>query len=116
MPVHRPSKVFREQLSSLYHGIALWRPSPVEDIYNQVSIGDVGYISSEGSFIRMFNVTIPWDHPLNRRLGEPERYDALPVSEIGAVVRRTLGRVDPCSSSVSREENAGNMQAWSPEQ
>jgi hypothetical protein len=38
----------------LYHGLALWRLSP-EGLYDQVAIGDIGYIS-EGASIRMFNV------------------------------------------------------------
>jgi hypothetical protein len=76
MPVEPPLHVYREQLSPLFNGLALWQPDP-EDVYDHVSIGDVGYISDNGAFIRMFNVTLPWDHPLNRTLGKPDQYDRL---------------------------------------
>ncbi|KAF8474351.1 hypothetical protein DFH94DRAFT_695423 [Russula ochroleuca] len=112
MPVEQPFNIYQEQLTSLYHGLALWRPNPVESIYNQVSIGDVGYIS-DGVFIRMFNVTLPWDDQSNRRLAEPERYDSLIFA---SVIRETFGQVDYYSRRVSREENAGNTWASSPEQ
>ena len=114
MPVEQPSNIYREQLTSLYHGLALWKPNPVEDIYNQVSIGDVGYISSEGIFIRMFNVTLPWNDRSNRRLAEPEPYDD-PLT-LASIVRENFGQVDYYSRHVSREENAGNIQAVTPEQ
>jgi hypothetical protein len=108
MPVEQPSNIYREQLTSLYHGLALWKPNPAEDIYNQVSIGDVGYISSEGIFIRVFNVTLPWDDRSNRRLAEPEPYDPLTLASI---TRENFGKVDYYSRHVSREENSGNIQA-----
>ncbi|KAH9997547.1 hypothetical protein BJV77DRAFT_1065167 [Russula vinacea] len=112
MPVEQPFDIYQEQLTSLYHGLALWRPNPVENIYHQVSIGDVGYIS-EGVFIRMFNVTLPWNDESNRILGEPERYDSLTFT---GIVREHFGQVDYYSRRVSREENTGNTQALSPEQ
>lgn len=113
MPVAQPIfNIYREQLSSINHGLALWRPNPVEDIYNQVSIGDVGYIS-DGVFIRMFNVTLPWDDESNTRLAEPDRYDPLPMSNI---IRGTFGKIDHYSRRVCGEENAGNPQAASPQQ
>jgi hypothetical protein len=114
MPVEQPFNVYQEQLTSLFHGTALWRPNPVEDIYDQVSIGDVGYIS-EGAFMRMFNVTLPWEDESNRRLGEPYRYDALTFNGT-RIDRETFGQVDYYSRGVSREENAGNTLAMSPEQ
>ncbi len=114
MPVKHPFNIYREQLWPLYHGSALWKPNPVESIYNQVSIGDVGYIY-EGSFIRMFNVTLPWDDESNRTLGEPYRYDLL-SSDSFAIRRETFGKVDYYSRRVSREENVGNTQAASPDE
>ena len=113
MPVENPSAIYRDQLTSLYHGLALWDPNPVEDIYDHVSIGDVGYVSSEGAFIRMFNVTLPWNSQSNRRLAEPEPYDPLTLASIS---RRNFGPVDHCSRHASREENTGNIQASSPTQ
>lgn len=113
MPVEEPPKICRQQLTSLYHGVALWKPNPVEGVYSQISIGDVGYISSEGVFIRMFNVTLPWNDQLNRIFGEPDPYDTLTLSSI---IRENFSKVDYYSRYVSREENSGNMQAETPEQ
>ena len=72
MPVDTPFTVYRDELS-MSHGLALWNPSHRKMIYDGVSIGDVGYFY-EGTFIRMFNVTLPWDHPSNRLFGAPESY------------------------------------------
>ena len=113
MPVEQPSNIYREQLTSLYHGLALWKPNPVEDVYNQVSIGDVGYISPEGIFIRMFNLTLPSNDQSNRTLAEPDPYDPLTLASI---TRENFGQVDYYSRQVSREENAGNIQVATHEQ
>ncbi len=89
MPVDQPSNIYRIQLSSEHHGLALWEPNPVEDLFKDpghVSIGDVGYVD-KGAFIRMFNVTLPWDHPSNRLLGTPEEYKPLKREHFGNVRR-----------------------------
>ena len=113
MPVEQPFNVYREQLSSLYHGLALWKPSP-EGLYDRVAIGDVGYIS-EGAFIRMFNVTLPWDDASNRTLGIPDRYDSLNFSNI-AIRHESFDKVEYYSRHLSREENTNNVFAGLPEQ
>ena len=114
MPVKHPFNIYREQLWPLYHGFALWKPNPVEGNYNHVSIGDVGYIY-EGGFIRMFNVTLPWDDESNKTLGEPCHYDRL-SSDSFAIRRETFGKVDYYSRRVLREETVGNTQAASPDE
>jgi hypothetical protein len=91
----------------------LWKPNP-EGLYDQVAIGDVGYVS-EGAFIRMFNVTLPWDDESNKTLGIPDRYDVLNFGNI-TFRRETFGKVEYYSRHVSREENANNTLAASPEQ
>jgi hypothetical protein len=81
----QPFNVYREQLSSQYHGLALWDPKPVENLHKQpVSIGDVGYLD-DGAFMRIFNVTLPWDDPSNGLLGKPERYERIELSYFGNV-------------------------------
>ena len=50
MPVKHPFNIYREKFWPSYHGFALWNPNSVEGVYNQVTIGDVGYIS-EDAFI-----------------------------------------------------------------
>jgi hypothetical protein len=81
MPVDTPFNVYLDQLAALSHGLALWNPNPPKDIYDNVSIGDVGYLN-EGTFIRMFNVMLEWDDPSNRRLGVPEFLQASELRSI----------------------------------
>jgi hypothetical protein len=104
MSVHQPSNVYREQLSSLNHGLALWDPKPVENIYNHISIGDVGYLLENGAFMRLFNVTLPWDDPSNRLLEVPEEYKRL---ELGCFinVRSDEMRQREYCSRVSKVDN-----------
>jgi len=94
-----PFHVYQEQLSPLFNGLALWQPDP-GGVYDHVSIGDVGYISDNGAFIRMFNVALPWNHPSNKRLGEPDQYDPLILGEFTTIHRMTFGTVEHCSRVV----------------
>ena len=114
MPVvDHPSSVYREQLTSLYHGHALWEPSPIRSIYDQVSIGDVGYVN-EGFFHRMFNVTLPWNHPSNNRLGEPDHYKPLDWGPFANIREATLAKGDYYSRNVFTQDNSGNIHAREP--
>jgi hypothetical protein len=122
MPENPPSTIYRDQLTSLYHGLALWKPSPPEAIgdppkaiYDKVSIGDVGYVR-EGAFIRMFNVMLPWDHESNRILGEPAPYEPLTCGPYANILGDTFDKGDYCSPYVSTETNAGNIQAMVPDE
>ena len=63
MPIESASNIYQDQLTSLFHGIALWNPDP-RNHNARVSIGDVGFLV-EGAFIRMFNVMLPWNNPSN---------------------------------------------------
>ena len=110
-----PFTVYRDQLTSLYHGLALWKPNPTKEFYDKVSIGDVGYIV-EGEFIRMFNVMLPWDHESNRILGEPEHYEPLSCGPFANIRKGSLDKGEYCSHYVSTETNAGNSQAMSPDE
>ena len=95
--------VYRDQLSSPSHGIALWDPNPLKELYDRVSIGDVGYLHpSEGAFIRLFNVMLSWDDPLNHRLGIPEAYEPLDCGPFGkTTLKRQFDRINHHSRSVS---------------
>ena len=112
MPVYLPpvSKAYQDQLTTPSHGIALWNPNPPIEIYDKISIGDVGYLH-EGSFIRMFNVMLPWSHESNRTLGEPEPYESLDCGPFANTLKRQFDSVKHCSRSVSAETNAGSGQA-----
>lgn len=65
------AEVYAEQLSSLSLGYPLWFPESSEPA-GEPQIGDVGYVSN-GRFWRLFNVTVPRDHPWNT-FGVPEDY------------------------------------------
>ncbi|KAI9510675.1 hypothetical protein F5148DRAFT_542386 [Russula earlei] len=114
MPVDQPFNVYRQQLTSLHHGLALWQPNPIENLYDEVSIGDVGYIE-DGFFHRMFNVTLPWDDPSNTRLDEPEPYEPLDCGPRATTRGAPLAKGDYYSPHVSTEENANNVSAWNPD-
>jgi hypothetical protein len=115
MSVDPPFAVYRDQLAPLSQGLALWNPSPPKKIYDKVSIGDVGYLH-EGSFIRMFNVMLPWSHESNRKLGEPEPYESLDCGPFANTLERQFDRVKHCSRYVSAATNAGDRQAMTPDE
>jgi hypothetical protein len=115
MPVEPPFHTYREQLGLLHQGLALWKPNP-GNLYARVSIGDVGYVS-EGAFIRMFNVGLPWDDESNKTFGIQDQleYDPLGFDSL-SIRRETFGGEYHHSPCVSRDENANSIQAASPEQ
>ena len=125
MPVNTTSdvnvtaKVYLDQLSPLRlsQGIALWDPNPPKELYDKASIGDVGYLHpSEGTFIRLFNVMLSWDDPLNHRLGIPEAYELLDCGPFANTRKIRFDRIDYSSPSVSAIANAGNIQAMTPDE
>jgi hypothetical protein len=115
MPVDPPFTVYRDHLSALSQGLALWNPNPQKTIYDKVSIGDVGYMH-EGMFIRMFNVTLPWDHESNGKLGKPEYYDPLDCGPFANTIETPFDKVDHNSRFVTAEPNTGNLQAMTPDE
>ena len=115
MSVDPPFNVYRDQLTALSHGIALWNPKPPKNIYNKVSIGDVGYLH-RGTFIRMFNVMLPWDDPSNKTLGDPKPYESLDCGPFFNTLKSHFNRVDRYSRFVSVETNADNMQNIRPDE
>ena len=112
---HPVSKVYQDQMATLSYGLALWNPNPPKEIYEKVSIGDVGYLY-EGSFIRMFNVMLPWSHESNRTLGQPDPYEPLDCGPFANTLKRQFDGVNHYSRSVSAETNADNRQAMTPDE
>ena len=106
--------VYQEHLSSKFHGIALWHPNPVNRLYDQVSIGDVGSIG-EGYFIRMFK-TLPWDDPSNSKLGKPEEYKPLDQGQFVNVRDSEFYGAEYHTPHVAKVENSGNFQAETPDE
>jgi hypothetical protein len=113
MTTKQPFDIYKKQLSSPYHGLALWKPNP-EGLYDRVTIGDVGYVD-EGAFIRMFNVTLPWDDKSNKTFGDPFHYDPL-SSDSFRIRNENFGKFDHYSRGVSRKDNAHNIHARTPDQ
>jgi len=107
--------VYREQLLSLHQGVALWEPNPIEDVYDQVSIGDVGYVH-EGFFYRMFNVTLPSDDPSNNKLGKPDDYTPLNWGRFADIRKAVWAKGDYCSRHVSIEARSNNVAAIDPDE
>jgi hypothetical protein len=112
MPEEQPWNVYREQLSPLHQGYALWEPEPVKGLYDKVSIGDVGYVD-RGFFYRMFNVTLPWDNPSNNKFGEdePEHYKPMTRKSFANIHATSFIEGDYYSPNVFRQKNADYMQA-----
>jgi hypothetical protein len=111
MPVNQPSNIYREQMSSEYHGLALWDPKPVERLYKEpghVSIGDVGYLDN-GTFMRMLNVTLPWNDPLNKLLVIPDEYECIESAHFLDVRNNEFREAEYRSPHVSKVP--GNLQA-----
>ena len=109
----QPSDVYRNQLAS--QGVALWRPGPPRDvkdnvIYNNVSIGDVGFLH-DGAFMRMFNVMLPWDDPSNQTFGILDPYRTLSSGPFVNIVRDDLGPQTYRSGKFSEEGNADYIYA-----
>jgi hypothetical protein len=121
MPVDPPFRVYRDRLTALSQGLALWNPDPPrrsprrnphlsEKICDGVSIGDVGYLF-KGTFIRLFNVMLPWDDPSNRTFGDPEPYRPLDCGPFDNTLGGPFDRVEHYSRCVSADTNASSLQA-----
>jgi hypothetical protein len=93
-----PYDTYREQLSNLYHGHALWEPAP-GGLYDQVRVGDVGFVL-HGHFIRFFNALLPANDPLQGYELPP---DFVPISmgPFGNIRKLHLPLGDYCSNSVT---------------
>jgi hypothetical protein len=66
-------KVYQDQMAKRMRGTALYEPRW------EVYIGDVGYFR-QGRFMRLFNVTLDGDHPLQRINGVPATFEPLQLS------------------------------------
>lgn len=67
-------------------GYPLWFPEPsmglpLEYYRDGVQIGDVGVITTHGSFDVFFNICLPVDHPLRDYYGVPEGFKQIRLSD-----------------------------------
>lgn len=59
----RVSELYATQMASLKSGHALWRPEG-RDGSDEIQVGDVGFIDSDGSFVFLFSIDKEFDnHP-----------------------------------------------------
>ncbi|KAF8814568.1 hypothetical protein BYT27DRAFT_7156710 [Phlegmacium glaucopus] len=80
--VQQSNIIYQRHLELKGHGFPLWIPPPNQNLPIQyrrtgVCIGDVGIITPNGGFSYLFNICLPHDDPVNRRL--PENFS--PISE-----------------------------------
>jgi hypothetical protein len=108
-----PYQVYRDQLTSLYHGHALWDPDPA-GVYEGVSVGDVGYMR-DGCFYRLFNVLRKWDDPSNFTLFQPEYYPTLDLGPFLNTRTSMFSKGDYHSRFVTAEEGVP-YQAKTPDE
>jgi len=96
---HRPCDTFRETLAINYpdYGHALWEPSP-GGLHDAVEVGDVGFIRN-GCFHRLFNISLPGDHPSHQKFGVPESHEPLRLENF--IHEGTEGTKDFCSKSAN---------------
>ena len=105
--------IYAAELAPLKLGIPLWIPEPQD--CDEVCVGDVGYLQ-DGAFYRLFNCTLPANHPSNQVFGVPENFTPLqmppnsithPLSHLvpgpiyGGSVRELQGEVGTTSGYVS---------------
>jgi hypothetical protein len=64
------SDVYARSLLPEGHGFPMWVPKPADNLPQEyrdrgIDIGDVGIVTSDGSFDFLFNICLPFDHPIN---------------------------------------------------
>lgn len=74
--VYPPFAPYEEHLNLLGHGRPVWPESSL----GERSIGDVGYMTSTGHFCPLFNLSLPSDHPINRKYGVPDNFEVPELS------------------------------------
>ncbi|KAI0372678.1 hypothetical protein BV20DRAFT_38503 [Pilatotrama ljubarskyi] len=91
-------RVYTKLMFQRGYGYPLWEPEPNEA--GELLIGDVGYIL-DGGFYRLFNATLPADHPVNQRCGVPDGFE--PFTFPQTLLHRRDRALEPrplCSKSV----------------
>ena len=100
---HAHYDTYREQLGNLYHGHALWEPSPA-GLYDRVRIGDVGFVRS-GHFMRLFNALLPADDP-SQGYEVPANFVPLNMGQFQNIRNLNLPLGDYCSTTVVATRDA----------
>ncbi|KAL5483036.1 hypothetical protein ACEPAI_8265 [Sanghuangporus weigelae] len=94
-----PPELYAHKQFKHHLGYGLFAPDPGDD-YDKVRVGDVGYISHTGGFIRLFNAFHDADSPENQRSDLPEHFVPIAQQFRRLVVDRTLTKGHLVSESV----------------
>ena len=103
--------VYADKLYGSGRGIPLWYPE--QSATGEVQIGDVGFLYN-GGFHRLFNVTVPPEHPLNSK-GVPDKFEQLhpDVSSLMTDIRDPdLPQGVLKSSSIKTTRAGGSVQGY----
>jgi hypothetical protein len=70
--LNKGAHVYRDELYKCGHGYPLYAPK------DEAHPGDIGFFNEEGGFTRLFNCTVPANHPINLdHLGSPPDFQPL---------------------------------------
>ncbi|KAL5531819.1 hypothetical protein ACEPAF_5382 [Sanghuangporus sanghuang] len=94
-----PPELYAHKQFKHHLGYGLFAPDPGDD-YDKVRVGDVGYISHAGGFIRLFNAFHDADSPENQQSDLPEKFTPIAQQFRRLVVDRTLTKGHLVSESV----------------
>ena len=77
-----PYEIYSRLLFKAGQGYPLWNPAlpaycPEEYKLAGMQVGDVGYLTPDGGFFFLFNISLSKDHPINKWRGVPD--DFIPV-------------------------------------
>ena len=101
--------IIAQQLSTYGDGDALWVPEPRDEF--GVQLGDVGFITGDGAFSRLFNTTKPEGDQLNKD-GVPSEFTPLVINHrLYSVVPGHRAAVPLTSQSVTYRSVEGNLGA-----
>src|ERR1700761_581680 len=87
MSTFDPVLLYTKEISSLSNGLAIWHPHPGAFWDDQKKLkfrphvrpGDVGYMETDGTFIRLFNIHLESNHS-DQGLGPlPELFECMPI-------------------------------------
>ncbi|KAL5512498.1 hypothetical protein ACEPAG_3151 [Sanghuangporus baumii] len=96
---YHPPELYAHKQFKHHLGYGLFAPDP-GDNYDRVRVGDVGYLSHTGGFIRLFNAFNNGDSPENRRADLPEKFTPIAQQFRRLEVDRTLTKGHLVSESV----------------
>ena len=95
--------IYAKQLFTRGYGYPLWHPEPTR---GEIEIGDVGY-RRDGAFWRLFNATLPKNHPKHEENGVPESYQPFHIRPMLNAALQEVIKTHLCSASVDYIEAGG---------